>query len=128
MQSGTISTAGAIWKDCYMRNALMVGAALTAYAVSAGGAFANDTGFAQSTHAVRREGGRLCIVGHTHGGDGTGGTKSVALNAAIRAFVITTETEYGSDWANWRKAASKRIRYDKTADGWSAHAEARPCK
>lgn len=90
--------------------------------------FANDTGFAQSTHTTRREGGNLCIVGHTHGGEGTGGTKSVALNAAINAFVVTTVDEYGSDWAKWAKAAGKIVKYEKTADGWMAHAEARPCK
>lgn len=91
-------------------------------------AFANDTGFAQSSHTTRREGGKLCIVGHTHGGEGSGGTKNVALNAAINAFVVTTVDEYGSDWAKWAKAASKSVKYEKTADGWTAHAEARPCK
>lgn len=96
--------------------------------VGTGAAFANDTGFAQSSHTTRREGGKLCVVGHTHGGQGSGGTKNVALNGAINAFVITTVDEYGSDWAKWSKAASKSIKYTKTADGWTAHAEARPCK
>jgi hypothetical protein len=110
-----------------MRSAVI---ALTALVTIAGAAaaFANDTGFAQSTHDIRREGGKLCIVGHTHGGDGMGGTQKVALNAAIKAFVITTVDEYGSDWANWSKAGSKTVKYEKTNDGWSAHAEARPCK
>ena len=89
---------------------------------------ANDTGFAKSTPAIRRDGGKLCVVGHTHGGNGTGGTKGVALIGAIKAFVDTTVTEYGSDWAKWAKAGSKSVRYEKTADGWIAHAEARPCK
>lgn len=93
-----------------------------------GAAIANDTGFAQSSHTTRREGGKLCIVGHTHGGEGSGGTKSVALNGAINAFVVTTVDEYGSDWAKWSKAASKSVKYTRTADGWTAHAEARPCK
>jgi hypothetical protein len=104
---------------------IMVGALLLAGSATA---LANDTGFAQSTHNLRREGGKLCVVGHTHGGTGTGGTKNVALIGAIKAFVDTTVTEYGSDWAKWSKAASKSIRYEKMADGWSAHAEARPCK
>ena len=95
---------------------------------SASAALANDTGFAQTTHATRREGGRLCVVGHTHGGSGTGGTKSVALIGAIKAFVDTTVAEYGADWAKWAKAGSKTVKYEKTADGWTAHAEARPCK
>lgn len=89
---------------------------------------ANDTGFAASTHDLRREGGRLCIVAHTHGGEGGGGTKSVALISAIRSFVTTTSIEYGSDWANWSRAASKRVTYTKAGDTWMASAEARPCK
>lgn len=108
---------------------LLVGALAAFFAIAATpAAFANDTGFAQSTHDIRREGGKLCIVGHTHGGDGTGGSQKIALNAAIKAFVITTVDEYGSDWANWSKSASKTVKYEKTGDGWSAHAEARPCK
>ena len=91
-------------------------------------AVANDTGYATTTHPVRREGGRLCIVGHTHGGTGGGGTKAVALIGAINAFVTTTTDEYGSDWAKWAKAASKRVIYTKAGDTWMADAEARPCK
>ncbi|MEQ1652281.1 MAG: hypothetical protein ABL897_07330 [Hyphomicrobium sp.] len=91
-------------------------------------AVANDTGYATSTHPVRREGGRLCIVGHTHGGSGGGGTKAVALIGAINAFVTTTNAEYGSDWAKWAKAASKRVTYTKAGDTWMANAEARPCR
>jgi hypothetical protein len=89
---------------------------------------ANDTGFAGGTHDLRRDGRRLCIVAHTHGGTGTAGTKNVALIAAIKTFVDTTTDEYGSDWANWSRSASKTVTYTKTADGWAAHAEARPCK
>ena len=91
-------------------------------------ALANDSGFAAGTHDLRREGGRLCIVAHTHGGTGTAGTKAVALIAAIKTFTDTTVLEYGSDWGSWSKSASKSVSYTKTADGWAAHAEARPCK
>lgn len=111
-----------------MRHFLSLPLSLALVAFAADAVFANDTGFAASTHTLRRESGLLCIVDHVHGGDATGGTKAVALNGAIRAFVITTETEYGSDWANWRKAASKKVTYTQTGDGWAAHAEARPCK
>ena len=103
-------------------------AAIAAVTVSVPYAQANDTGYASTTHDVRREGGRLCIVGHTHGGTGTGGTKGVALVGAIKAFTDTTGDEYGTDWAKWSKSASKQVNYTKTADGWSAAAEARPCK
>lgn len=91
-------------------------------------ALANDTGFAASTHQLRREGGRLCIFAHTHGGTGTAGTKNVARVAAIKTFTDTTVLEYGTDWGSWSKSASKSVAYTKTADGWAAHAEARPCK
>ena len=80
-----------------MKAQVMLLASVLALAGS-GAAIANDTGFAQSTHTTRREGGKLCIVGHTHGGEGSGGTKSVALTGAINAFVVTTVDEYGSDW------------------------------
>ena len=91
-------------------------------------ALANDTGFAQSTHELRREGGRLCQVGHFHGGSGSGGTKSVALTYALKIYSDTTSDEYGTDWGKWDKAASKSIKYDKTGDGWTATVLARPCK
>lgn len=105
--------------------------ALTICAVtvrSATRALANDTGFATTTHDTRREGGRLCVLGHTHGGSGDGGTKSVALIAALKVYVDTTTDEYGSDWASWSKAGSKRVSYTKTADGWTAAVEGRPCR
>jgi hypothetical protein len=102
--------------------------AFTGLIAATAAAFANDTGFAGGTHDLRREGGRLCIVAHTHGGTGTAGTKNVALIAAIKTFRDTTADEYGTDWANWDRSASKSVTYSKTTDGWAAHAEARPCK
>jgi hypothetical protein len=91
-------------------------------------ALANDTGFAASSHDLRREGGRLCIVGHTHGGEGGGGSKSVALVQAIRSYANSTASEYGSDWGNWGRSAIKRVTYTKAGDTWMATAEARPCR
>jgi hypothetical protein len=85
-------------------------------------------GEAPVTKLCRREGGRLCIVGHTHGGTGTAGTKSVALVAAIRTFTDTMNLEYGTDWGSWSKSASKTVVYSKTTDGWAARAEATPCR
>lgn len=103
---------------------------LTALILTAAGlpAHANDTDFATTTHDVRREGGKLCVVGHNHGGGGSGGTKNVALVAAIKVYVTTTTDEYGSDWASWAKGGSKSISYTKTGDAWEARVEARPCK
>lgn len=89
---------------------------------------ADDTGFATTTHATRREGGKLCVLAHNHGGNGGGGTKGVALTMAVKAYYDSTASEYGSDWASWAKAGSKSVTYTKTADGFSAHIEGRPCK
>lgn len=91
-------------------------------------ALANDFGFATTTHDTRREGGRLCVLDHYHGGSGTGGTKGVARVMAIKAYVNSTSSEYGTDWANWAKSGSKTVTYTKTGDGWTATATARPCK
>ena len=91
-------------------------------------ALANDTGFAAGSHTLRREGGRLCQVDHFHGGSGSAGTKSVALNYALKIYYDTTAGEYGTDWGSWGKAASKSIKYDKTTDGWTASVQGRPCK
>ena len=91
-------------------------------------ALANDTGFAASTHVLRHEGGRLCQVDHFHGGSGSGGTKGVALTYALKVYYDTTSDEYGTDWGHWDRAASKSVKYDKTADGWTASVLGRPCK
>ncbi len=93
----------------------------------AGPALANDTGFA-SSHTLRREGGRLCMVDHFHGGSGAGGSKVVAYTMAMKGWYDTTAGEYGTAWSNWGRSASKKVVYAKTADGWSATVESRPCK
>ena len=104
--------------------------ALAGFFAAAGSAavLANDTGFAASTHDLRREGGRLCQVDHFHGGSASAGTKRVALNYALKIYYDNTAGEYGTDWGRWGKAASKSIKYDKTADGWTATVQGRPCK
>jgi len=89
---------------------------------------ADDTGMATSLHAVRREGGRLCLVDHWHSGSGDGSTKARAQNAAIRSWSGFTNFEFGSDWARYGLAASKSVRYSKSDSGWSAYIEARPCR
>ncbi len=102
--------------------------ALAACLLPATLALADDYGFATTTHDTRREGGKLCVLAHFHGGSGSGGTKGVAATMAIKAYYDSTASEYGSDWASWAKAGSKSIAYTKTADGWSAKALGRPCK
>lgn len=91
-------------------------------------AAADDTGLAQALHSLRREGGRLCQDGHFHGGSGEGRTKPAALQAALKDWFGYTSGEYGTDWANWNRAADRTVSYTKTSSGWSAYINSRPCK
>jgi hypothetical protein len=88
---------------------------------------ADDTGLA-SMHDLRREGGRLCMSDHYHSGSGEGPSKAAARAAAIRAWSDFTNFEYGSVWAHFSRAGSQSVRYGKTAGGWSADVDARPCR
>lgn len=106
-----------------MRLGMIVTAGLAALMSTATFATA-DTG----SHALKREGGRQCIVGHFHGGTGEGGTKGVAMVMAIKTFVDTTAAEYGAAWAHWNKSADKDIKYTKTGDVWSVAIKGRPCR
>ena len=89
-------------------------------------AFADETGLA-AMHAWRKEKGKTCMVDHFHHGSGEGRTKSRARAAAIRSWQEFTAFEYGTNWAYFRYAGSKSIGYTKTAGGWRASVEARPC-
>ena len=64
---------------------LIVAAATCLFAAPA---IANDTGFA-SSHTLRREGGRLCMADHFHGGSGAGGSKVVAYTMAMKGWYDT---------------------------------------
>lgn len=89
-------------------------------------ASADETGLA-SMHSWRTERGTTCMVDHFHYGSGEGRTKKHARDAAIKSWQEFTAFEYGTDWAHFRKAASKTIGYSTTTSGWSATIEARPC-
>lgn len=90
-------------------------------------AVADDTGFA-SMHDQRREGGRLCLVGHYHYGSGNGRTKAAAQKAAISSWASFTAFEYGTDWARFSRAASKRMSCSGSAGNVDCQLEARPCR
>jgi len=89
--------------------------------------YADDTGLAYS-HTLRREGGGLCMADHFHSGSGEGHTKRTARRAAMRSWIDFTNFEYGSLWARFSRARSRSTRYTKTASGWSATVDARPCR
>lgn len=89
--------------------------------------FADDTGMA-GIHDLRREGGRLCQVGHFHYGNGTGPTKKAATSSAIASWSDFTALEYGSDWARFYRAANRGISCSKSSGEVSCSVEARPCR
>jgi hypothetical protein len=91
--------------------------------VAAPAVLADDTGFA-SSHDLRRERGRICFSDHWHYGSGTGPTIKAAQADAIKSWASFTALEYGSDWARFSRAASKKM----TCSGGSCSLEARPCK
>jgi len=89
---------------------------------------ADDTGVA-SIHALRREGGRLCMSDHWHyGSSGSQPSRAIAQRAAIRSWQDFTDLEYGSDWARFGRSASRRMGCSRSGGGWSCDAEARPCR
>ncbi|MDP1907786.1 MAG: hypothetical protein Q8K85_05765 [Hyphomicrobium sp.] len=89
---------------------------------------AQESGLA-AMHAMRREGGRLCMADHWHyGSSGTSSTKAAAQRAAIASWQDFTDLEYGRSWARFGRAASKKIGCSRNSAGWSCDAEARPCR
>ncbi len=90
--------------------------------------WSDSTGFA-SMHDLRRERGRLCMSDHWHyGTSGPQKSKSKARRAAIRSWASFTATEYGSDWARWGRAKSKRASCSRASGSWDCSVEARPCR
>lgn len=87
---------------------------------------ANETGMA-SMHSWRLEGRKTCLVGHYHTGTGAGATKRAARKAAVADWRGFTSWEYGSSWASFNHARSKSVRYTKSASGWEASLDGRPC-
>ena len=90
---------------------------------------ATETGLATALHSVRREGGRLCMTDHWHYGSSNGkSSKAAAQRAAIASWQDFTDLEYGSVWARFTRAASKKMGCSRASAGWSCDVEARPCK
>jgi hypothetical protein len=103
-------------------------AAATALAVMGAPSWADQTGVA-SIHALRREGGRLCMADHWHfGSSGAQASRAAAQRLAIRSWAEFTDLEYGSDWARFGRAAGQRLKCSRSSAGWYCDAEARPCR
>lgn len=106
----------------------LIAAATAVVCVDVSVAWADDTGLA-SIHKLRRERGRICMADHWHyGSSGTQSSKRAAQRAAMRSWQDFTALEYGSDWARYNRAGSRKINCSRAAAGWSCDVEARPCK
>lgn len=106
---------------------ILAGAVVSAAALPAI-SLADDTGMAGSLHDLRREGRKVCIVDHWHYGSGSGGTKKIAMKDAIGSWSGFTAMEYGSDWANFNKANSRRVSCSNGGGGVNCSLEGRPCR
>jgi hypothetical protein len=106
----------------------LVVAVLAATSVDVPVTFADETGLA-TMHAWRRERGRICMSDHWHyGSSGAQRNRRTAQRAAIRSWQDFTALEYGSTWARFNRAASRKMGCSRSGAGWSCDAEARPCK
>lgn len=109
-----------------LRITALVGVALATVVSSA--AVADETGFA-SAHEWRKERGLNCMADHWHYGSSSGHpTKAKAEKAAIASWSSFTDFEYGSDWARWSKAGSKKSSCKDGSSGWECSVEARACR
>lgn len=106
----------------------LIAAASAVVCVDVSAVWADDTGLA-SIHKLRRERGRICMADHWHyGSSGTHSNKRGAQRAAMRSWQDFTALEYGSDWARYHRAGSRKMKCSRAAAGWSCDVEARPCK
>jgi len=93
-------------------------------------AMADETGMA-GIHEQRRERGKTCFVDHYHYGSSTGQpSKRAAIVMAVKSWAGFTDFEYGSNWAHWGRAASKKVKCSQAGIGgaWSCDISARPCR
>jgi hypothetical protein len=106
----------------------LVAVVLAMTSVEIPSASADVTGLA-SMHKLRRERGRICMADHWHyGSSGSHRSKRAARREAIRSWADFVDLEYGSSWARWSRARSRRVGCSRAGGGWSCNVEARPCK
>lgn len=84
---------------------------------------------ANALHTARYERGFVCYSDHYHyGSSGLKATRVQAERAAISAWSSFVDFEYGSAWANFGRAGSKKMSCSQGSGGWDCSVEARPCK
>ena len=80
-------------------------------------------------HDARIERGFVCYSEHFHyGSSGTQPTRAKAEAAAINSWSSFVDFEYGSAWARFARAGSKKMSCSQSGGGWDCSVEARPCK
>ena len=90
---------------------------------------ADETGMAGALHDLRKVRGKICMSDHFHYGKGSHKRKKRSARIeAIQDWRGFVAWEYGSDWANFRRAVSKSIACTKASGIWACKVEARPCR
>lgn len=83
----------------------------------------------EAMHDARIERGFVCYSDHFHyGSSGNQPTRKAAEAAAISSWASFVDLEYGSAWANFRRAGSKKMTCSQGSGGWDCSVEARPCR
>lgn len=80
-------------------------------------------------HDLRREGNKVCMVGHTHNGSSTGQpSRKAAEVMAMRQWASFTGWEYGGAWGNPGLAADRVMKCNGGGNSYNCDFEARPCR
>lgn len=80
-------------------------------------------------HDARVERGYVCYSDHFHYGSSSGqATRKQAEAAAISSWASFVDLEYGSAWASYKKAGSRKMTCSQGSGGWECSVEARPCR
>lgn len=83
----------------------------------------------EAMHDARVERGFVCYSDHFHyGSSGNQPSRRAAEASAIGSWSSFVDLEYGSAWANFRKAGSKKMSCTQGSGGWDCTVEARPCR
>src|SRR5262249_25123651 len=106
----------------------VVGVGLLALGLAPNSATAEAEGIGLAgIHEWVKVGGRACMAGSFHDGQGTGPTKAQAQAAAIRAWIDFTAWEYGRRWARWQLSLSKSASCSGSRGNVSCNVSSRPC-
>ncbi len=83
----------------------------------------------ENIHTLKRERGKLCMVGHYHSGVGySNKSKADALRKARHKWFAFVDLEYGPAWSHWSLAANKGVKCTKDYGRYRCSLEGRPCR